>query len=1135
MRLPRTSHPLFCLFFLSAVIAAEVLGHGKRQETSISSNLLGPTATKDAQGTAPVPTSSAGLQGGAALCNATLPDSQLPFKPTITPGWAVAGTILLGTGVAHALVGIRAKRVHTFFSAAFLAALGTTLLILYLMTPPASLAVQGAFVVAAVCTGAALGGLAVLFRDLAECLGCLLGGFSLAMWLLTLHPGGLVRHGAGKVVFIVIFSLTGLCFYFSRWTRVHGLVACISLSGATAAILGIDCFSRAGLKEFWAYIWELNDNLSLDGTVTYPLTRGIRVELAITILLAVVGVISQLKLWQLIQDRRNKNKDETTDEELGLPDEEENIGRQVEEVKNRERREWERVYGECGSICRRLADSALGGMEGERPDGHSQRTSQASTTNFRTSAGPSAKVGPTDSIIERDAGTGGGTVMVVEDDVAEGEATDIATPKNGDDGLSETPTAPATSPGSQSGLEELIAPLPSSISAGWNGKDTDSQVVEVEDRSSIAAVTGEEQPCALLPDSEDTLPREDQAGCRKRSSKLARVSNLEKYVATGRYGVLVLPTKAMSDDRDSVIADMDDESTSGEAETAVLDWALCWPDRSSPSDSSDEKQEDTEALRQQTTTPHTTDDAGESGPSSPPLGGLHQLARAESLSSNTGRPPAVILNAVRQTQAVSELAPHTRRDTGLGSTTSFRPIVARLTRLNLPPALPDVALTYRTNEWTKHLSIAEKPDPELLRLPEPTTPEPLNEEPAYLDIVELQQTAETGAPPSAALGISTIVSNYPQHATSKSISTASLPDSDMAMSNPSPGSQPEPRPSHQRPTPAPLKRQSTKFPVDSIVEKQGNSRRHSAWPQGTAQTQAAGASGHRRSTSASSMPTPDVPHKAYPQTKHPNMIGMRENLLRSRASGILTPVSGNAFQAPPNPSPAHHAPAGAGRAHNYPVRSPTPSSQHRPSPNRRPSADVVDLDDLPLSQRRSIIRHRQSKNATNLRPTAHSTSFDSHQPRRGASAVPTVIRHAQLASFRNSVAVDLRPSSPPSVSELRRMSSSATLIDLHGAGTGVPGGLGGSSPLLANTAALGVAGVTKPTPTADKSRAEAMRSIDLQRGYLLVEKAAEAQRREAEAAGRVQFQRDFEELMRSGVLMGAHRDAMRKMQGGVRA
>ncbi|KAK4123885.1 hypothetical protein N657DRAFT_542277, partial [Parathielavia appendiculata] len=214
---------------------------------------------------------------------ATFPDDQLPLEPQVTPGWAVSGTILTITGIIYALVGVRGKRLQTFFSTAFLAALGTTVLILYLMTPPVSHAVQGAFVIAAVCTGAALGGLALLFRDLTECLGCALGGFCLSMWLLTLRPGGLVgpdQSTGGKIVFIAAFTCAGLCLYFSRWTRTHGLVAGISFAGSTAAILGIDCFSRAGLREFWAYIWAVNGALFPEGVDSYPLTRGIRVELA---------------------------------------------------------------------------------------------------------------------------------------------------------------------------------------------------------------------------------------------------------------------------------------------------------------------------------------------------------------------------------------------------------------------------------------------------------------------------------------------------------------------------------------------------------------------------------------------------------------------------------------------------------------------------------------------------------------------------------------------------------------------------------------------------------------------------------------------------------------------------------------
>lgn len=56
----------------------------------------------------------------------------------------------------------------------------------------------------------------------------------------------------------VMFSLA-----FHKITRPYSLIVSISFGGATAIVLGIDCFSRAGLKEFWIYIWG-NDGLSLD-------------------------------------------------------------------------------------------------------------------------------------------------------------------------------------------------------------------------------------------------------------------------------------------------------------------------------------------------------------------------------------------------------------------------------------------------------------------------------------------------------------------------------------------------------------------------------------------------------------------------------------------------------------------------------------------------------------------------------------------------------------------------------------------------------------------------------------------------------------------------------------------------------
>lgn len=153
-------------------------------------------------------------------------------------------------------MGIKTKWLHTFLSATYLVGLAVTVLIVYVMHPPVTDAVQGAFFVAAVATGLVFGGGSMIFADLTEGLACLLGGFCLSMWFLVLRADGLIRSTIGKVVFIVCFTLCAYALYISHYTRPYGLIGSISFAGATAIVLGIDCFSRAGLKEFWLYIWS---------------------------------------------------------------------------------------------------------------------------------------------------------------------------------------------------------------------------------------------------------------------------------------------------------------------------------------------------------------------------------------------------------------------------------------------------------------------------------------------------------------------------------------------------------------------------------------------------------------------------------------------------------------------------------------------------------------------------------------------------------------------------------------------------------------------------------------------------------------------------------------------------------------
>lgn len=130
------------------------------------------------------------------------------------------------------------------------------ILIVYVMNTPISDAKQGAYFAAACVSGLIFGGGSVIFADVTEGLGCLLGGFCLSMWLMVLTPGGLLSSTTGKAIFISCFTAAGFALYISHYTRPYGLIGCTSFAGATAIVLGIDCFSRAGLKEFWLYIWS---------------------------------------------------------------------------------------------------------------------------------------------------------------------------------------------------------------------------------------------------------------------------------------------------------------------------------------------------------------------------------------------------------------------------------------------------------------------------------------------------------------------------------------------------------------------------------------------------------------------------------------------------------------------------------------------------------------------------------------------------------------------------------------------------------------------------------------------------------------------------------------------------------------
>lgn len=223
-------------------------------------------------------------------------------------------------------------------------------------------------------------------------------------------------------------------------------------------------------------------------------------------------------------------------------------------------------------------------------------------------------------------------------------------------------------------------------------------------------------------------------------------------------------------------------------------------------------------------------------------------------------------------------------------------------------------------------------------------------------------------------------------------------------------------------------------------------------------------------------PVPGVVSYSSPQS----LIGKRDLFLRTRPQA--------SFYGSPTPEP-HFIPtiysqSDAGSMHNHPG---LPPSSRENSP---------DFDNLPLSTRRQVLRQssldqlgaaqQQQQPYLNLGNTASTPDFDSHQPvyrRASGTHIRTeAARQAQLATFRTSVQAGVQ----------RR---------------------GGLSPFAA---------------------AGWDRNAEQRRNFLLGQREAEAQRREMERAERARNEAEFEERMRSGELLGAHRDAMRRLQGGVR-
>lgn len=1068
---------------------------------------------------------------------ATVPAGELPLTPIVTPGWGVAGAILIVTGAVYTLIGIKNNCLHAFGSAAYLSSLCTTVLIVYVMVLPVSNAVQGAYVVAVVCTGLLLGGGAIVFRDLTESLGCLLGGFCFSMWLLSLHDGGLLQDNTtGKVIFIIAFTLAGFALYFSQYTRAYGLMALMSFAGATAIVLGIDCFSRAGLKEFWAWIWDLNSSLFPLGATTYPVTRGMRVELALTVILCGIGIISQLRLWKVIQERRTKRAEARAEARKQMDEEEANLGRQVEAENARERREWEATYGQRNLKSPSISQDSGVGDVGEKPgriDDFINKEAPSDTVIELaelpvSSPTPPPKPAATGLVTADQKDESSVTVRVAQDDSPTGDDTLPAMLEpaqlHGEQDVNESarPISQITAATEKTVVKSSapeITPLPFQIP-----EQADQDSDDEEDRSSFATFADEDRSVNFSKrDSRGSLGNrlsvESGYLLRKLSHRSIR-SSLSKRRSGALFPSPLSPTGAESqEDLVTQSPDADEEGTG--SVIATVDGMSVNDEKAEDDDDDDD---DRMTVNGAGLLPSIEVSNGLLG--TPPTIVRKRAVRKIDSTNKSLRPESTAetvatdilnLSVVDETVGVRSTR-NSAADTATGNdkikdvTTDTQDAFATpervssaapstdstpnsLTKDRLPSSLSRVAKSYRTNEWAKHLALADAPDPDELKvdvLPSPTQATVVEEVAAPVDIQGLQQTAVTAALPPAVMPMPSAISEpAPMSRSNSRVSISSALTAAQETNT---------RPSHsfKRQSFNQTNRMSTDVGMVQPIPEEGASGELQASPHQSASpvgsNKVSPASSRRVSmeqTGDARQPIPGVVSYSSPQT----LLGMREVLLRSRSQVDVVPE---------NAGYPTQTPSDAGLAGHLPIQ---------------------DADDLPLSQRKQLMRQQSLQSAASpidlkqspmqlpVRGASRLSSvlaaavpFDSHQPQRYSTLPSQLAREAQMQNFRQSVAQDLRAGTPI-----------------------IPTGTNGSQTLLAsssNPLVLGAGLLNRD--------GAARQSIEQGRYKLLSQKEQEAHRKqmslyEKERAGRI-----FEERMRRGDLMDAHRDALRRMQSSVR-
>ena len=422
--------------------------------------------------------------------------------------------------------------------------------------------------------------------------------------------------------------------------------------------------------------------------------------------------MSQIKIWNVVKERREKRAAEQKVDEQRREQAEEDIGRMLEEGNERERAQWEAVYDGKARSGKRNADSGI--CTGSTCSIHKSSMSLGNVPRDVSAEGvemvnlghhPGSEINGAHAAV---------TVNVAQED----DASDVQSGGSKDPGAPDT-----TGPASQSEHSRDSSPddhvtgssyrKTSSKTPGENTTSTGPKIIplpftvppadseSVSDRTSVIMHAPLDDP-----NIRSTRKKWSKSSLLRSSS---RTSGRQSLAKTASEEALIVPH--VDDDRASSIVatinDADDDTSSCKSGPKTSDSHLKTHGEEQPHSGGAER----------------STDVGSSGPA-----GENHTVGVTLLEAKDGLDDSQSTKNDRSSAAYEILA---QRE-------------SRASLSQLPPGEPKVAKTFRTNEWAKHLDRADQPELEQLKLAQASqglAPNTENVAPVYTK--ELRETPLT--------------------------------------------------------------------------------------------------------------------------------------------------------------------------------------------------------------------------------------------------------------------------------------------------------------------------------------------------------------------------------------------------------